>query len=165
MASRIGAGVLACGLAVAALTSSFVWLGVGLPDRPSPHPDIAERLVVEFLWNELAWERWWLWALLSLVVVFALLVIGPTLPGIEGWEHLVVAGAAIGLVGRLVDLAQDRMIEIASFSLANDLIPDFTAANVASIGIDRIGLWVDTGAFVVLAVGLVIIARRTLPSL
>lgn len=152
-------------LAIAALTSAFVLLGVGLPDRPPPNPDIAEGLVQEFLWTEMAWARWWLWALLSLVVVFAvLLVIGPRLPGIEGYEHLAVAGATIGLVGRLADLAQDRMIEIASFSLANDLAPDFTAANVATMAIDRVGLWVDTGAFVVLAAGLAVIARRTMPS-
>lgn len=76
--------MLAVSLAISAVTSAFVLFGVGLPEPPPPNPVITEGLVEEFLWNEVAWERWWLWALLSLVVVFAvLIVIGPKLPGIQ----------------------------------------------------------------------------------
>ena len=130
-------------LGVAALLT-FAWniaLGVGLPT------------VGQVIASYLTWGRW---ANVAMLVVYAaLLIVAPLLPDARRSGHVMLAGAAIAGVGKLLEFPTFEVADLAPISA----IPiDLTAGRLTDLSTLASPTFTWAGGTILLAIGLFILA-------
>jgi hypothetical protein len=130
-------------LGVAALLT-LVWnvaLGAG-------QPTVGQVIV--------SYSTWGRWATVATLVVYGVLIVAaPLLPGAGRSGHVILAGAAVAAVGKLLELS--RGIEAADIT-ASALPVGFTAGRLTELSALTASTFTWAGGAILLAVGLVILA-------
>ena len=89
----------------------------------------------------------------------ALLVAFPFVRGTDRAKHLLVAGAAIAVVGDAIDLSQMGAIDWARWAASADMQGSFLAADTFRFSINQTSTFVWIAGLFLIAVGLLILAR------
>lgn len=130
-------------LGVAALLT-LVWnvaLGAG-------QPTVGQVIV--------SYSTWGRWAIVATLAVYgALIIVAPLLPGAGRSGHVMLTGAAIAAVGKLLDLS--RSIEATDIT-ASALPVGFTAGRLTELSALASSTFTWAGGAILLAIGLVILA-------
>ncbi len=151
---RFGVFVVLTTLVLGVLAS----LGVGLSEA-APADDVAGGLVENFRVEAEAYLVWGRWIDLGTALAFiTLLAVAPFVRGAHRAKPYLIAGAAIAVVGDLIDLSQLAGIQVAQFSLDNGLATDFTAGNVFRFAIDSTSTYVWVGGLFIVGIGLFVLA-------
>lgn len=147
-------------IAVVVVIGVLEELGVGIAD-PSPMAgELPQQIIDVAVGHEERYLRYGRWEDLSLAAAFAgLLLAIPFVKGTQRSRHLLVAGAAVAIVGEVIRLSQLVGIELARWTLENDLAADFTAANTYRFGVNATATYVWTAGLFLAAIGVLIVAR------
>ena len=134
--------------------------GVGLGD-PGPVANVLPQQIIDVA---VAHEDWYLrygrWEDLAVAVAFAgLLVAIPFVRGTKRSRHLLIAGAAIAIVGDAIYLSQLVGIDLARWTLENGLTTDFTAANTYRFAINGTASYVWVAGVLLTAIGMLVVAN------
>lgn len=142
-ALQFGVVVLVATIAVGVLNALEVGLDLPVFDPDAP---VAERILTNFQIARDTYLTWGVWVDVGTMLVFgAVLVAAPSLPAVGRSVHLLVVGAAIAVVGELIDISQLVGIEVADFALENDLASDFAAGNIYRFAVNTTSTYVWAG--------------------
>ncbi len=164
-ASQVNIGRSALVVSAAAVVAAVVIgildeFGVGISD-PGP---LSENLPQQIIDVALAHEEWYLlygrWNDLLVAIAFAgFLIATPFVEGVKRARHVLVAGAAIAVVGDVIDLSQLVGIDLARWALDNDLLADFTAANTFRFAINTTSTFVWVAGLIITGIGMLILSK------
>ena len=134
--------------------------GVGYSELGPEPEELTERIIY---WAEVHEEGYLLYGrwidLLVGLAFLGLLVAAPFLERVGRARHLLVAGAAIAVVGDAIDLSQLVGIDVARWALENNLMADFTAGNTFRWAINTTSTYVWVTGLLILAVGMLILTK------
>lgn len=159
---RWGLAVSEIAIVVAVVVGVLSDLGAGLSEPPPLADDLRQRAIDLFETH----EEWYLvygrWEDLAVAVGFAgLIVAAPFVEGAFRARHVLVAGAAIAVVGDVIDLSQLVGIDVARLALDNDQMSDFVAGNMYRFGIDRTSTLIWVAGLLITGIGMLIVSRDT----
>jgi hypothetical protein len=136
-------------LALLALVSTVVFSVLWNIDLGMGEPTLGALLASYLMWGR--------WADITTLVLFAaLLIVAPLLPGSRRAGHVIVAGAAIALVGDLIDLSKHE--DIAELARLGQLPTDFAAGRVVSFTIDATPTYTWAAGTILMGIGLLILS-------
>jgi hypothetical protein len=133
-----------------------IGLGVGEPLwntglNAGGEPTLGETIV--------SYLRWGRWADVATLLLFAaLLIVAPFLPGTRRAGHIVVAGAAIALVGDLIDLSNLAGPDAGSGLTPDGLAAVFTAGRVFGFSTDPTSIYTWAAGIMLMGIGLLILS-------
>jgi hypothetical protein len=143
---------------VAMMVLTVLWnigLGVGEPlwntGLDVGEPTLGETIVSYFRWG------WWA-DLATLLLFAALLIVTPFLPGTRRAGHVVVAGAAIALVGDLIDLSNLASPDAGRGLTPDGLAAEFTAGRVFGFSTDPTSMYTWAAGIILMGIGLLILS-------
>lgn len=131
---------------------------------------LVATVVLTVLWNDaigggdlgsiIAGYLWWgRWAdLASLLLFAAILIAAPFLPGAGRAGHVIVAGAAVAIVGDLIDLSNLADPGAGSLLSSNELATAFTAGRVHGFSTEPTSMFIWAAGVVLMGVGLLILS-------
>lgn len=157
---RWGLVVSVAAICVAVVLGVLGDLGVGVSEPPPLADDLGQRAIDSFEAHEERYLAYGRWEDLAVGAAFAGLIVA--LPFVEGAaraRHVLVAGAAIAVVGDVIDLSQLAAIDVGRFALDNDQMSDLIAGNVYRFGINRTSTYVWVGGLLLTGAGMLIVAR------
>lgn len=157
---RLGLGLSTAAILVAVVVGVLAELGVGLSDPPPPSEDLQQQIINVFESQEEGYILYGRWEDLAVAVAFAGLILAvPFVKGVARARHVLVAGAAVAVVGDVIDVSKLVGIDVARFALDNDLMADFTAANMYQFGVDRTSTYVWVAGLIITGFGMLILSR------
>lgn len=149
-------------LVTTAVLTVFENAGVGVEEPPPLPDDISDRIVRNFEAAEASYLMWGRWVDLSSALLFSvLLVAAPMLPGVIRAKHLLVSGAAIAVVGEMIDLSKLVGFDVARTALDNDLAADFAAGNAFRFAVNTTSTYTWVAGVVLVGVGLLMVSVDT----
>ncbi|MEX2623276.1 MAG: hypothetical protein WD651_06090 [Acidimicrobiia bacterium] len=144
---------------VATMVLTVLWnIGLGVGERlwntglnVGGEPTIGQTIVSYF--------RWGRWADLATLLLFAaLLIVTPFLPGTRRAGHIVVAGAAIAVVGDLIDLSNLSSPDAGRGLTPDALVAEFTAGRVFGFSTDPTSMYTWAAGIILMGIGLLILS-------
>ena len=134
--------------------------GVGLADPGPVAKDLPQQIIDVAVTHEEWYLRYGRWEDLAVGLAFTgLLVAMPFVKGTHRARHLLMAGAAIAIVGDAIDLSQLVGIDLARWTLENGLSTDFTAANTYRFAINGTASYVWAAGLFLTAIGILVVAN------
>lgn len=147
-------------IAVVVVIGVLDGFGVGLGDPGPVADDLSQQIIDVAVAHEDWYLRYGRWEDLSVAIAFVgLLVAIPFVRGTHRGRHLLIAGAAVAIVGDAIDLSQLVGIDLARWTLENGLTTDFTAANTYRFAINGTASYVWAAGLFLTAIGMLVVAK------
>jgi len=117
---------------------------------------VGEPTLGGIIASYLLWGRWADFA--TLLLFAAILIAAPFLPGTRRAGHIIVAGAAIAMVGDLIDLSNLAGANAGRLLTPDELTAAFSASRVLGFSTDPTSMFTWVTGIILMGIGLLILS-------